>query len=428
MTTKAGKSRSLGINTDVASAKPIITYKDIEVARAKGLERHKIFVLLLRLKWQRMDTAQRIFPLKFEKDEHGKLKKQQYRISMCHKIQIKPFIEIHYSDELKRARYGRGLMLCGSPHICPVCKLRITEFDRGELEKINFDKLGLHVALATFTLSHSMQDGLVKLCGSLDEAMRKIRSGRRWQNFADKYSYVGAVTGSETTINFVNGWHPHKHSLFLFDEKPESAEEMQNDLYDLYSRALDKVGGYASRDHGVNVLLGDNASMVAQYVAKWGHDPKEKTWTVQAELTKASVKIGMTGESVTPDQLLDIVALGGERSKWAEAKYKEYAAATFKKKRLSYTKGLRARLGLGREYTDMQKAETDEPKTRLLALLRPEHWKIIEKQKLRAWVIIDAAKSGDFQTFQNALADVGIMIDEPYKYQRMTGTAGKSRR
>jgi hypothetical protein len=64
----------------------------------------------------------------------------------------------------------------------------------------------------------------------------------------------------------------------------------------------------------------------------------------------------------------------------------------------------------------------------LLALLRPEHWKIIEKQKLRAWVIIDAAKSGDFQTFQNALADVGIMIDEPYKYQRMTGTAGKSRR
>lgn len=426
MSRKAGKARELGINTDIVAARGFVTYQTILDAKAAGASGDEITLLLMRLKWQRLETVQRLFPLVFER-VNGKLKKQEFRVSMCHRVQIAPFIEVHYSDAYARARYGRGLMLCGSPHICPVCKARITEHDRNELESVNFEGLGYRVMLVTLTLSHKLSDLYDVVRHKQESAVRKMRGTRAWRKFASDYDIEGTITSTENNFSFVNGWHVHKHMLIVYKGEAHAAQ-VKSDLDKMYLPAVAAVGGYASKEHGVDVLIGDNASMIAQYIAKWGHEPKDKVWTVQAELTKSPAKLGRTGESVTPDQLLDIYASGGERARYAGAKFAEYARGTLRKNRLVYSPGLRAKLRLGREVPDIEAAAAPDPQTRLLALLRREHWEIIERLGLRAWVIVDAARGGDFGVFQRALAAHGIHIDKPDKHAQMVGAVGFSGR
>jgi hypothetical protein len=421
MSAKAGAARPLGINTHIASG--VLSYKAIMAAREAGAGPEEIAVLLVKLKWQRMRTVYRLMPLKYKKDENGKLEKQEFRVSMCHRVQVKPFIEVLYSAHRARASYGGGLMKCGNVHSCPVCKARVTEQDRHELEHIDFASLKLRVMLVTLTLSHVQKDTYDDVRRKLEFANRRMRSGRTWQEFKKEFGYIGSITSTEDNYNLLNGWHVHKHILFVLrdDGSKLDAEHAADVIRGMYLPALQAAGGWATAEHGVNVVVGDNASVVAQYIAKWGHEPKDKRWTAQAEVTKSPAKAGRTGESLTVDQLLDVYAEGGKLAKLAGAKFIEHARGTRRKNRLVYSPGLRSKLLLGKQIPDTERAKAYDDDKRLLALLRREHWKIIDAAGLQGWVIIDAARSGDFTIFQNALADFGIHIDRPNKHKEYMG-------
>lgn len=398
MSAKRAPKAQLGINTKFAS---IVTYETIEAERENGASRERISLLYHALKWRRLGDIQKLFPL------HDNLKRG-FRTAKCYKVQISPIIEIHYSDKTKRARYGRGLMVCGARWICPVCGARITELERAELERVDFDGLGLGVCLTTNTLAHHMSDTCEKVLGLGKEAWRKVKSGRAYQDFVKQFGIVGSITNTDFTYSFKNGFHAHQHTLLIYKKESSTIDvnAVKEILFKLYISALEKMGGYASFKNGLDVIAGDNASIVAQYVAKFGREPKEKTWTVQAELTKGASGKGAAHGHYTMLQMIDLWCVG---NKQAGAKFVEYAKATKGRQQLIYSRGLRKTLGLGAIKRDMEKARRDDPMTRIFAMLTTEDWKQIVKLDTRGEVL-RAGFGGDFARFRDALARMGVVI------------------
>jgi hypothetical protein len=342
------------------------------------------------IRWQRQSAAARL--LYFDKQ----------RVCKCYRVKVKPAVEVLHSSKIQRAHYG-GLMTCGSVWMCPVCSAKITERRRLELESI--DAAELSCFMVTLTLQHESDDKLKIVQSHLSEAWRKMKSGRWWKTFHSEFLIMGSVTGTEVTYGLESGWHPHKHvliwSLLSFHEiDPESIRERISRRFEYI---LQKMGRYVSPVYGVDVRKGND--LIREYVAKFGHEPKDKTWSLAAEITKAPAKIGLKyGDHYTPFQLLDLY-LGGSRL--AGKLFREYAITMKGTNQLVWSRGTRELFGLDREMSDEELAAAQEQDAVILALLQPEHWRVILRQEKRS-ALLEVANTGNIEYLRVFLCSLGV--------------------
>ena len=211
-------------------------------------------------------------------------------------------VEVYHSAENQSAHYG-NLMMCGSVWTCPVCAAKITEKRKAELG----DALVAHqdeykYYMGTFTMSHKVGDKLSDLLGAVNDAFRKMKMGRAWLSIKARYGIVGYITALEVTYG-VNGWHVHKHTLFVCSRLlsgPEVAQ-FQNELYQRFDKGLRKFGFHTSAAYGVEVKQSDKRDQL-EYLGKWG---------MASELTKALIKKGRAG-GLNPWQMLEAISLGAD--------------------------------------------------------------------------------------------------------------------
>lgn len=200
------------------------------------------------------------------------------------------------------------------------------------------------------------------MAGALGHLLR----GSGWTRRRDRLGYVGSIRTVEVTWNQVNGWHPHTHTLLLFDHPLSGAEraDLHAWLYARWRAHLLRLGlGAITARHGVDLRPVTVNEGLGEYLTKMGGG-----WTPGLELTRADRK----GSSAF-GLLRNLVETG--EAKWAQL-WLEYERATFGKRSLFWSHGLRRRLlGTEEAATDAELAASEGLDLALLrAWIAREKW------------------------------------------------------
>lgn len=313
------------------------------------------------------------------------------------------YVEIIRNESFHSATYG-GLVPCGSVWTCPVCAQKITEERRRELTTAlaAAKQQQLTPVLVTYTMSHHLEDKLEELLEGLLAAHRATKSGRAYQEFKSEWGIIGSIKSLEVTYGD-NGWHPHVHELVFLDI-PAGVQILgfAHILRETWKATLNKIGYDASYARGIDVRTAD--SDIADYVAKWGHEPYEKgVWGVETEITKAHMKKANIGGE-TPFSLLEKYADGSAQ---AGALFAEYARCFQGRKQLTYSPKLKERLKLEELATSGDGIESTPGET--YAYIPTESWKQVLKHNLEAQ-LLELAARGTFEQLEQLAAAHGVLV------------------
>lgn len=300
-------------------------------------------------------------------------------------------VQVWKAHEFKTASYG-GLQTCGSVWACPVCAAKIAERRRAELQA----GMGVHragagcVQLLTLTAPHQRKDNLGDLLYKQSKALKTFWNDRAVKVVLVEMGVIGQVRALEVTHGRKspqnNGWHPHYHVLLFagsgvdlarFDQAQRT--DWQVRLYLRWAAACVKAGlGEPSYAHGLKLDGGEKA---AKYLSKWG---------LEDEMTKGHTKKALHGE--TPFDFLRSF-LADKSDKQAAALFKEFAETFKGKRQLSWSRGLKARLGID-DVSDEELSERLEEQAVLLGLLNVDQWRDVLITDSRATVLEIASKAG----------------------------------
>lgn len=261
----------------------------------------------------------------------------------------------------------------------------------------------LFMVMVTYTLQHRQGDPLADVLEGLLDSLRVFKSGRAYQDIKAEYGIVGGIRALEMTFG-ENGWHPHVHELLFIDAPLSNAQVggMKKWFAERWIDCLNKLGFDASFAHGLNIETAD--SKIADYIAKWGREPKEREFGVESELSNGANKRA-SRDGLTPFQLLEAYELGDMH---ARALFEEYATVMQGRRQLVWSAGLRALLKLPDEVPDeVLPGFEEEDNTYTIMQIDPEEWKKIYKREIRG-VLLFLAAAADATSIRALLKKCGI--------------------
>jgi len=380
MKAKQARDATLGINANLTSA------LDVE-ERGKQIRT---------LRWERLKTARKLLP--------------KERVARCIWSKVAYYVEMWKSKSGKPGHF-RKVFTCGSRAMCPICAAKISERNKQDLQNgINAAYgLGWTVFMLTLTMEHHQHEQFERVLDELIKAISRLRGRRWWYRMIEEYEIEGNVTALESTFGLDNGHHPHKHILF-FTRRAMSEDDcikFENEIKPIYKNILATYGRKMSKEHGVKVSAG--GAYLAEYVAKFGHEPKDK-WTIAHEMTKGGQKVAglRHGKDAhyTPFQLLDHAAMGDVDAIKA---FQEYAITMKGKSQLRWSDELRAKLGLDVELSEEEVAAMNDEKDSVpFALGDGGAWAKLRNIPHETG---EAIRDMDFETFRNFMYDQGIYIE-----------------
>lgn len=293
------------------------------------------------------------------------------------------------NDEHGSRAHFSGVQHCGSVWACPVCAPIIRRERAEEITEAARRHLasGGGIAMVTFTLRHSRIDSLSGLMRLLCDAYQDMSRSRAFRDWRADSGQRGSIAATEITYG-LNGWHPHRHVLMLFDRPVTREDEaaISDELFDMWSHAVDRCGGRTvSRDAFDVRAVTRGEEQVAAYVTKTikGVDG------IGAEVSLADVKAGRADGSINPFQLLD---LGTPE---AEKLWDEYAEATKGRSAIRWSRGLRDDLGMGVEKTDEEIVDEAERMGDVRLLVAPAVFNRAVRSYRVACAVLEAAERGE---------------------------------
>lgn len=308
-----------------------------------------------------------------------------------------------------------GLQTCKSVWMCPCCAAAITEKRRTRelqpaVKKARKSDSGLRVAMVTLTFSHHANQPLKPLLGKLMKAHEAYQSGAQAARIKNRFGIIGTIRALECTYSKVNGFHPHLH-LLVFMSKDANLADYERQARRKWELALASKG-LSMNEHGFKV--DDCDAHVADYVAKFGHDP---SWDEAAELSKWHMKKGRGSalgddEHVTPFGLLEYASQGDNQ---AAALFVEYCQAFKGRQQLKWSDGLKDYFGIN-EKTDEELMDEHDEQTDFEVYLPRESWAIILGNDCRYefQAVVGMANQEEVKVFLSAIgiADYTIVQTE----------------
>ena len=270
--------------------------------------------------------------------------------------------------------YITGIITCKSIWTCPVCAERITCERIDQLKDAL--KSGYKTVMVSVTLRHDKSDRLDDLLRCLKDAIRKLKSGRWWSNYKDRWGVVAYVSSYEITWGDVYGWHPHAHILLFLDTDKVDADLMWSEMVTKYVEIINKLGGYASRNHSVDVTQGDKD--VKDYLVK--HVSVDG---LALEMSSTDTKDGRSKYSKTFWDLVYLSKYFG----YAVDLVKEYARATYRLQSFIWSRGAKDFLGVS-DPKDKDDAE-------LVTLIPRPTWDVIRTHAMQDFVLSLAVQDDD---------------------------------
>jgi len=244
-----------------------------------------------------------------------------------------------YDREADRL-YRKNLMSCNLVWACPVCSARITGKRRAELSEVLGQWQG-SVIMGAFTVGHHAGDSLAEIKKIIDGACRSLLSGRAGQAVKHETGIIGTIQANEVTWSMDNGWHPHRHVLFVADRflSKDELARFTDHITTRFRGQVEKHHGYTG-DRAVHITVGKDRNELLDYFFKWG---------VADELLAFQVKGSRDKTHLTPFELADRFGAFGEHRD--RLLFREYISVFRGSRRASYSRGLKALLGIA-EKTD----------------------------------------------------------------------------
>jgi hypothetical protein len=289
------------------------------------------------------------------------------------------------------------LITCASVWNCPVCSARISERRRELLAAAveAWEAQGGTVVLSSYTFSHRRSDALSDTLPGFLDAQRWMTGHRPYKRVLEAFGIIGAIKALEVTWGSHNGWHPHAHVL-LFLPPGVDVAALEAALYLVWSAAAKRCGLTMSREHGLKVQA--TYGSVAEYVAKWGHQPARRPWATPDEMTKGHSKRGhraeLAGSGYSPFDLLRWLIDTGESQ--PAGLFRQYAAAFKRRRQLTWSPGLAELLGVAEQAdkSDEELADEIREESLLLAQVGREGWRAVRLLNQRGQ-LLEVARSGD---------------------------------
>lgn len=325
------------------------------------------------------------------------------KVAKCARV-IRPNkynVEVVHVPEGNKA-YFRNLIICGRVWLCPVCAAKVNERRRQELAMLIYTT-GYRPVLVTYTLQHQRGDRLTILVDAIQKGLRSTKSGPPYQRIQARYGIVGSVRGFEVTWG-KSGWHPHVHEIVMMsdDTTDDQVDEFETWLRQRWQHALKKSGRAAAFELGVKITKHDGD--IAEYIAKFGHEPTRQGWTITHELVKSNAKSGKENGKTPFELLLSY----GDGNLADGRRFQEYARIMKNIHPLHWSAGLRALLNSALpEQTDEETAADDPDEYVVLAKLEPDAWRRILSKDTRA-ELLNIASTGNQQAVLRWLQKQGI--------------------
>lgn len=298
--------------------------------------------------------------LRYELREGLRTLTHEARVAGCGRTRIAGHVEVRRS--VNGAHFA-GLLTCGRVWLCPVCAAKIAARRAGELQELLTRHLGAHggAEFLTLTLPHTAGDALDPMRRTVGGGLRAIMRGRAWVELRAELGIAGHVRVLELAHGAANGWHAHAHVLVLAD-RPLSVEERERLRAFVFARWSAHVqrAGYGVPLPELCPLEPVSSAGVGMYVTKLG---------AALELTHGMSKQGRNG-SRSPWQVLagalrsvgdadGVVDEGADLERERDrALWGEYERGMRGARQLEWSRGLKARYGIG-ERTDDELAAED---------------------------------------------------------------------
>lgn len=311
-------------------------------------------------------------------------------------IDLETGFTLYYNQSNKKASLG-GYQSCGSP-TCPHCGNKIALANEEEITKAIAvcKEKGYDYLLFTNTIRHKKFHTLIELLDFYSKVFEKFRNSKPYRKLK-KLGYLGDIKALETPYSDANGWHPHYHTLIIFNRMLTESERIfcEKKLISAWLSSCSKV--IESDNLNPHDLMPEPDCLdvtfnqkqiddtLGDYMTKQGADTKfiqfnddseirirskefaeNKKWGAGKELTRGNMKRSKGG-SVTPNDMLRIIAENIENpdptefNKYAYL-YREFVTAMTGRSMLRWTPKLREKL-----FGDDYKEQSDQDKAEALA-------------------------------------------------------------
>ncbi len=254
-----------------------------------------------------------------------------------------------------------GLASCGSVWADPVCNAKVMARRAVEVGSAVslWQAQGGAVAFGTFTMRHQSWQRLATLWAALAKAWHAVTGSAQWVKDQAAHDVEGWLRIVEVTRTVRNGWHVHVHVLLFLGGKqtPDRVRRLHLRMFGRWSRKLVRLGLgeplLIAQDMHLVTNAGDDA--LARYFTKVTDNARR----IGLEVTQAQTKQsrGRHGGR-TPWAFLDDVEQLGTVD--ALEVWHEWEAASRNKKQMTWSGGLRRRIGLlAAEQSDEEIAATE---------------------------------------------------------------------
>ncbi len=253
-----------------------------------------------------------------------------------------------------------GLTSCGSVWADPVCNAKVMSRRAVEIGAAValWQSQGGAVAFATFTMRHHSWQRLATLWDALSKAWHSVTAGKQWVKDQQRHDVAGFLRMVEVTQGRRNGWHVHVHALLFLEDEPEPAAlaQLHDRMVGRWTRRLVALEMPAPLPAGQECHLvqdGADADLAAYFTKATdsAHRIGLEVTHTQSKTARGAYKTGPTWD------LLDQVVATGEVE--AVERWHEWEAASKGRKQMTWSKGIRDRLGLLREASDEEIAEEE---------------------------------------------------------------------
>lgn len=297
------------------------------------------------------------------------------------------------------------------------------------------------VGLVTFTLRHARGNSLYVLRRLLTDAYAELKAGRGGMALRLRSRYVGDIRGSEVTHG-ASGWHPHLHALWFVGGKLD-AQKLERELVPAWAAAVERVwvrfeqaisrgiegtlseaqarkifGSRYTKDTDVHSAaaafarafetLGTRSELIAPSDAH-GVDVRPCTGTgayiakMGLEVSRIVGKRGKSQASRTSWEVAQDAADGDLQSK---ALWAEHARDMFGARQLTWSRGLRAALGMTIERSDEEiAADPPEQDERQIGTIEAGVWDARARELGQAWLsrLHDAHATGQLLAIEGVV-------------------------
>ena len=282
-----------------------------------------------------------------------------------------------------------GLKVCGLVWVCPVCAPKIRQARAEEIGSALRSAIdqGMGVEFLTLTFRHHAGQALADLLDADAKAWNSTIKSRPLRAMLQALGYRGLVQAHEVTHG-KNGWHPHRHISLVF-ARPLTDNE-RSDLEDLFWRTWDG----RLRRQGLSSLRGPGTVLKRCTAAEglgWYLTKVDGKSALGLEMARADLKTGRLGGR-TPQEILADALEGGEVKD--VRLWKEYEQATFGRKLITWTPGLRKQLLAQVDEVDDQELAEAEVGGEVMAVLELAAWRIVRTASPGGVEALEAAEQG----------------------------------